>query len=109
MNIINICLSLIKENGEYSLTRLQSAIGYVVFLVGSCYLIYTDHSWGNYDTFAIVTGGASTASQIANKYLNSKYNTPLGESGKPSYSPMNNSNKYKTIGGLNSTNSDDIE
>ena len=40
-------------------------------------------SWGNYETFATMTGGGSAATQIANKLINSKYNTPDKEAGKP--------------------------
>ena len=83
MKFTHILLEMIKENGGYSLTRVQSAIGFLAFIIGSGYLIYNQMEWGNYDTFAIVTGGSSTATQIANKYINSKYNTKLGESGKP--------------------------
>ena len=79
----NVFLSMIKENGGYSLNRFESAIGFMAFILGSGYLIYNNIEWGNYDTFAIVTGGASTATAISNKYINSKYNTKPGEVGKP--------------------------
>ena len=78
-----ITLEMIKENNVYSLTRVQSAIGFIAFIIGSGYLLYNNIEWGNYDTIAMVTGGSSVASQIANKYINSKYNTKQGESGKP--------------------------
>ena len=39
-------------------------------------------TWGNYETFATMTGGGSAATQIANKLINSKYNTASGEVGK---------------------------
>lgn len=76
-------LNTLKENGEYSLTRILSVVGFVAFLCGSAYLIYKGMSWGNYETFATMTGGGSAATQIANKLINSKYNTAQGESGKP--------------------------
>lgn len=73
---------MLKEGGEYSLTRALSVIGFIVFVVGSAYLIYKGMTWGNYETFATMTGGGSAATQIANKLINSKYNSPLGEVGK---------------------------
>lgn len=35
-------------------------------------------TWGNYETFATITGGGGAATQVANKLINSKFNTPLG-------------------------------
>lgn len=74
---------MLKEDGLPSLNRFESAIGFIAFIVGSGYLIYNNIEWGNYDTFAMVTGGGSTAVAIGNKYINSKYNTKQGEVGKP--------------------------
>ena len=48
----------------------------------SCYLIYKGQTWGNYETFATMTGGGSAATQIANKLINSKFNSSPGEVGK---------------------------
>ncbi len=73
---------MLKEGGVYSLTRLLSVIGFIVFVFGSAYLIYKGMTWGNYETFATMTGGGSAATQIANKLINSKYNTASGEVGK---------------------------
>lgn len=75
--------NVLKESGEYSLTRLLSVVGFIAFLVGSFYLIYKGTSWSNYETFASLTGGGSAATQIANKLINSKFNTASGEAGKP--------------------------
>ena len=38
-------------------------------------------TWGNYGEFALACGG-SILVQLGNKYINSKYNTPIGELGK---------------------------
>ena len=73
----------LKENGEYSFTRILSVVGFGAFLIGSTYLIYKGISWGNYETFATMTGGGGAVTQIANKLINSKYNTAQGEAGKP--------------------------
>lgn len=76
-------MNILKENGVYSFTRILSAVGFVAFLIGSAYLIVKGTTWGNYETFATMTGGGSAATQIANKFINSKFNTPQGEAGKP--------------------------
>jgi hypothetical protein len=76
-------LDVLKEGGRYSLTRLFALVGFIAFLIGSVYLIYKGQTWGNYETFATMTGGGSAATQIANKLINSKYNTPDKEAGKP--------------------------
>lgn len=73
---------MLKEGGVYSLTRILAVIGFAAFLIGSCYLIYKGQTWGNYETFATMTGGGSAATQIANKLINSKFNTAPGEIGK---------------------------
>ena len=43
----------------------------------------SDTIGADYDTFASLTGGGGAATQIANKLINSKFNTPQGEAGKP--------------------------
>lgn len=73
----------LKEKGEYSLTRILAVVGFLSFLIGSIYLIYKGQTWGNYETFATMTGGGGAVTQIANKLINSKYNTAQGEAGKP--------------------------
>lgn len=45
------------KNGIPSLTDLLALIGFTVFIVGSCYLLFTGMSWDNYDKFAELTGG----------------------------------------------------
>lgn len=76
-------LDFLKEKGEYSLTRILAVVGFLSFLIGSIYLIYKGQTWGNYETFATWTGGGGAATQVANKFINSRYNTQLGEAGKP--------------------------
>ena len=75
-------MNILKEGGQYSLTRILATIGFIAFLVGSFYLIYSGKTWGNYETFATLTGGGGAATQIANKLINSKFNTKPGEVGK---------------------------
>jgi len=76
---MKILKALLYENGNLSLTRSLAAAGFLAFLAGSFYLMWRGTSWGNYETFANLTGGGGLATQVANKFLNSKYNSPTGE------------------------------
>lgn len=69
---------LFYENGELSYTRLISAIFVIAFLAVSAYLVLTHTYWQNYDTFASLTGGGGGATQLVNKFINSKYNSVQG-------------------------------
>ena len=71
-------MEIFKENGVLSLTRVIVALNYVLFIIGTAYLILTGTTWGNYEVFCVVTATGGAATQIANKFLNSKYNSPLG-------------------------------
>ena len=72
---------MLKENGQYSLTRILPVIGYTVFVLVSVGLAVTGKTWGNYGEFAMATGGAIVV-QLGNKLINSKYNTEPGKAGK---------------------------
>ena len=74
---------LLYENNELSLTRTLAIVGWLAFLIVSGYLVARGTSWQNYETFASLTGGGGAATQIANKFINSKYNTLAG-----SYAPI---------------------
>lgn len=76
---MKILKALLYENGNLSLTRSLAIAGFLAFLAGSFYLMWKGASWGNYETFATMTGGGGLATQVANKFLNSKYNSPGGE------------------------------
>lgn len=69
---------LMYENNELSLTRCITVIAWAAFLAVSFYLVYTAQSWGNYDTFAFLTGGGGATTQVVNKLINSKYNSIPG-------------------------------
>lgn len=69
---------LFYENDELSYTRVISAIFVIAFLAVSAYLVLTHTYWQNYDTFASLTGGGGGATQLVNKFINSKYNSALG-------------------------------
>ena len=72
---------MLKENGVLSLTRVLPVIGYSTFIIVSIVLAFSGKTWGNYGEFAMATGGAVIV-QLGNKWINSKYNTPVGEAGK---------------------------
>lgn len=67
--------ALINENGVPSLTRMLSIVAFVAFLIGSFYLMWKGQRWDHYETFAFITGGGGTGAQVANKYINSKFNS----------------------------------
>lgn len=69
---------LFFENDELSYTRVISAIFVIAFLGVSIYLVLTHTYWQNYDTFASLTGGGGGATQLVNKFINSKYNSVPG-------------------------------
>ena len=69
---------LLYENDERSLTRCITVIAWAAFLAVSFYLVYTAQAWGNYDTFAFLTGGGGATTQVVNKLINSKYNSIPG-------------------------------
>ena len=71
------------EGGVYSFTRILIALGYLLFIGVTLYLVAKAQSWQHYDTFALLTAGGSGALQGVNKFINSKFNTTLGEIGKP--------------------------
>ena len=76
---MKIIKALLYENGNLSLTRSLAIAGFLVFCIGSFYLMWRGLTWGNYETFATTAGGGGLATQVANKFLNSKYNSPGGE------------------------------
>lgn len=73
---------LMYENNELSLTRSLAIAGWVAFLAVSVYLVLEHQYWQNYDTFASITGGGGGAIQVANKLINSKYNSRSGGYGE---------------------------
>ena len=66
---------LLCENGQISLTRSLVIASFVLFFMGTAFLMLTGMSWQHYDTFASMTGGGGLAAQLANKLMNSKYNS----------------------------------
>ena len=66
------------EDGNLSLTRVLAFTGYLVFIIGSFYLMYENKHWEDYSVFASYTGGGGLALQFGNKFVNSKYNSIIG-------------------------------
>ena len=81
-NFINKCEILLKmalfENNQLSLTRLLALGGWVLFAVVSVYMVINQIEWNDYSTFGMLSGGGGAATQVANKLMNSKYNSAPG-------------------------------
>ena len=73
-----IIRSCFFEDGNLSLTRVLAFTGYIVFIIGSFYLMYENKHWEDYSVFASYTGGGGLALQFGNKFVNSKYNSIIG-------------------------------
>ena len=70
--------NLLKENGQLSLTRVLACLSFMTFIVGTAYLMAKQVSWPHYDTFSAATIGG-TATQVINKFINSKFNSDTGK------------------------------
>ena len=66
------------EDDYLSLTRVLAFFGYLLFALGSIYLLIFNIDWQGYSTFSSYTGGGGAALQFVNKFINSKYNTIPG-------------------------------
>lgn len=69
---------LFYENGSASLTKILTVSYFVLFATVTVYLVWTAQNWANYDIFATLAGGGGATTQVANKFINSKYNTAAG-------------------------------
>lgn len=76
-------MEMLKEHDILSLTRVMVSLGYLSFLFLSFYLAYSGKTWAHYETFASLACSGSVFGQLANKFINSKYNTLPGTAGKP--------------------------
>lgn len=74
----SIMSDMFCENKAVSLTRVISAFSYLLFAFVSIWLMVTGTSWSHYDIFASYTGAGGAALQLANKFVNSKYNSASG-------------------------------
>lgn len=77
--VVQFFRGLIYENGQPSRTGLIALTGWLAFLLGSFYLLAKGQRWDNYETFATFTAGGGAVTQVANKLINSKYNSNPGQ------------------------------
>lgn len=104
---MKIIQDLFYENSQLSLTRVLAFLGYIIFAIGSFYLMFNNLTWSGYETFAIYTGGGGTALQFANKFINSKYNSVVG-SYETTEQCRTISNTTNTIPSTNTTTNKDL-
>ena len=69
---------LMYENGELSLTRTISVLFVLLFIGVTIYLVFFDFRWDHYGTLATMAAGGGPMTQVANKFINSKYNSEIG-------------------------------
>ena len=69
---------LMYENGGLSLTRTISVLFVLLFIGVTIYLVFFDFRWDHYETLATMAAGGGPITQVANKFINSKYNTGIG-------------------------------
>jgi len=69
---------LMYENGELSLTRTISILFVLLFIGVTIYLVFFDFRWDHYETLATMAAGGGPMTQVANKFINSKYNSDIG-------------------------------
>lgn len=66
------------ENGSLSLTRVISLLFVLLFIGVTVYLVFFDFRWDHYETLATMAAGGGPMTQVANKFINSKYNSGIG-------------------------------
>lgn len=69
---------LMFENGGLSLTRTISMLFVTLFIGVTIYLVFFDARWDHYETLATMAAGGGPMTQVANKFINSKYNSGIG-------------------------------
>ena len=69
---------MLFENEQLSYTRVISFTLLLLLISVTLYLVITDHNWQHYETLANLDGGGYADNQIANKFINSKYNSEVG-------------------------------
>lgn len=75
-------LEMLKEKGTYSINRVPMFMNDVIFFAITIYLAITNQTWGHYEFYTMFTATWNGLG-LGNKFINSKYNTPIGEVGKP--------------------------
>lgn len=62
------------KEGNISITKLMSFIGFLAFLVTSTFVIWLMPEKFNYELYAILTCGGAVGSRVVDKWLNIKAN-----------------------------------
>jgi len=75
-------MNMLKEGGTFSLPRVLCFEIVQVWLISTIVLACLDKRFYYYGEFT-AAAIAALGYLMGNKYINSKYNTPIGEAGKP--------------------------
>ena len=75
-------VDMLKEAGKYSLPRVLCFEVVEVWIISTVASMVLDKHFFCYGEFT-AAAVACIGYLVGNKYINSKYNTPLGEAGKP--------------------------
>lgn len=75
---LNFAKGLFYEDGTPSLTRVLAMLYFILFAAVSIYLVVCPIQWNYYEIFASIAGGGGVATQVGNKFINSKYNSASG-------------------------------
>lgn len=95
-------MEILEECNQKSLLRLVGAVLILLYVCVTLYLVIRGITWMHYETFTYgaLSGGVSTI--VGNKFINSKYNTGMGQMGKPMMYGQNMMNGYSPMmGGYN--------
>lgn len=66
--------SFVGKDGYLSTSKILSFVGYIFFLIITCFVIYQSPEKFNYELFAILSGGGAVGSRVIDKWLNIKAN-----------------------------------
>jgi len=69
---------LFCENEEASLSKVLTALYFLLFAGVSIYLVVFNIHWQSYEIFAAFAGGGGAVAQVSHKFINSKYNSVPG-------------------------------
>ena len=75
-------MDMLKEAGNYSLPRVLCFEVVQIWLLATVASMILDKHFWYYGEFT-ASAVACIGYLVGNKFINSKYNTPLGEAGKP--------------------------
>lgn len=80
INTIKIWLKMmLYENNKLSMTNFMIFVSFVSFIFVSLFLLITQRQFAYYSEFSAFTAGGGMAAKFGNKFVNSKFNSPVGE------------------------------